>query len=42
MQYFQNIFILLDSLNVRVLLKHKTIVVTYALYKPQAVKIWAD
>ena len=31
MQYFQNIFILLDALYVRVSFKHKTIVVSYAL-----------
>ena len=42
MQYFQNIFILLDALNVRVSFKHKTIVVSYALCSPQAVEIWAD
>ena len=42
MQYFQNIFILLDAQNVRVLFKHKTVVVSFALCLPQAVKIWAD
>ena len=31
-QYFQNIFILLGTLNVRVLFKHKNIVVKYALF----------
>ena len=42
MQYFQNIFILLGLLNVRVLFKHKNIVVKYALFYQQAVEIWAD
>ena len=42
MQYFQNIFILLDAQNVRVSFKYKTIVVSFALCEPQAVKIWAD
>ena len=42
MQYFQNIFILLDALNVRVSFQHKTIVVSCALCQPQVVKIWAD
>ena len=42
MQYFQNIFILLGALNVKVWFKPKTIVVSYALSLPQAIKIWAD
>ena len=42
MQYYQNIFILLGALNVRAWFKQKTIVFSYALSKPQAVKTWAD
>ena len=42
MHYFQNIFILLGTLNVTVLFKHKNIVVKYALSWQQGVKIWAD
>ena len=42
MQYFQNIFILLGTLNVWVLFEHRNIVVKYALSYQQAVKIWAD
>ena len=42
MQYYQTIFTLLGTLNVRVLFKHKNIVFKYALSEQQAVKFWAD